>query len=119
VFSVLGYIAHETNSEIDKVAGAGLSLTFVTFPTALSKMSLAPLWSILFFVMLVTVGIDTQMADMETQLTAFFDQYPWLRKKKPLVVLGVTCAGAEIRLSYTNDNYQKKFDDHWKDPSFQ
>ncbi|CAG0921433.1 unnamed protein product [Notodromas monacha] len=93
VFSVLGYIAQETNVPIDSVAGKGLSLTFISFPTALAKMAAAPVWSVLFFAMLVTVGLDTQMADMETQLTAFFDEFPTLRTRKSLVVLGVTTAG--------------------------
>ena len=48
-----------TYSFIDTMFVSGPGLAFVAFPTALSHMPLPQLWSVLFFLMLVTVVFDS------------------------------------------------------------
>ncbi|XP_067903926.1 sodium- and chloride-dependent neutral and basic amino acid transporter B(0+)-like isoform X4 [Heterodontus francisci] len=62
IFSILGHMAHVQDKPVSEVAKSGFSLAFIAYPEALSKLPWAPLWSILFFFMLVTLGLDTQFA---------------------------------------------------------
>ncbi|CAG0918709.1 unnamed protein product [Notodromas monacha] len=93
IFGSLGYIAQTTGQAIDKVAGSGINLTFVTFATTLTLLPAAPFWSFMFFFMLITVGLGTQMADLSTQITALLDQFPWSRRRKMLTTTVVCTLG--------------------------
>ena len=55
-------------------------------------MPIAPLWSVLFFVMLFTLGVDSQFGMLETGVTALVDEFHVLRKgRRKVVVVGVVC----------------------------
>ena len=40
---------------------SGPGLMFIAYPEAIAKMPLPHLWAVLFFIMLITVGLDTQV----------------------------------------------------------
>ena len=42
-------------------------------------MPISPLWSILFFLMLLSLGFGTQFSTTETVVTILTDQFPQLR----------------------------------------
>jgi len=90
IFSMLGFLAHELGVGIDEVVSSGSGLAFVVYPTAVTHMPVPPLWSCLFFIMLITLGLDSQFAMVETVTTALMDQFPSLRKRK-LSVVCFTC----------------------------
>ena len=55
-------------------------------------MPIAPFWSILFFIMLLSLGIDSQFAMVETVITAVVDEFPALQTgRRKIVVIGVFC----------------------------
>ena len=82
IFSVLGFLSKELGVPVSEVADAGQGLAFIAYPTALAKLPLPELWSILFFFMLFFLGLDSEFALLETALTALYDGYPRLRNHK-------------------------------------
>ncbi|XP_022251339.1 sodium-dependent nutrient amino acid transporter 1-like isoform X2 [Limulus polyphemus] len=105
VFAVLGTLAHELCIPIEKaVDKEGMGLAFIAYPEALGKIKVVPqLWSVLFFVMLLTLGLGSSIAQVETILTSIKDQYPVLQKKKSIVALCVCSLFCLCGLPLTTD----------------
>ncbi|XP_033114228.1 sodium- and chloride-dependent glycine transporter 2-like [Anneissia japonica] len=87
IFSIIGFMAHELGKEVSEVVDQGFGLAFIAYPEALTRLPAAPVWSVLFFFMLLTLGLDTQFTIMETVVTFITDVFPDLRMKKPKVLL--------------------------------
>eukprot|EP00088_Acartia_fossae_P067423 TRINITY_DN841_c0_g1_i1.p1 TRINITY_DN841_c0_g1~~TRINITY_DN841_c0_g1_i1.p1 ORF type:complete len:732 (+),score=100.79 TRINITY_DN841_c0_g1_i1:33-2228(+) len=93
IFSILGFMAAELNVDVSEVVEGGTALAFVAYPTAITKLPVSPLWSFLFFSMLLTLGLDSQFTNVETLITAIYDEFPAMRKYKISVVGGVSLIG--------------------------
>ncbi|XP_043561221.1 sodium- and chloride-dependent neutral and basic amino acid transporter B(0+)-like [Chiloscyllium plagiosum] len=90
IFSTLGHMAHVQNKPISEVAQSGFGLAFIAYPEALAQLPWATLWSILFFFMLFTLGLDTLFASFETVITSLLDQFPeFLRPKRLYLTAGL------------------------------
>ncbi|XP_064615720.1 sodium- and chloride-dependent taurine transporter-like [Liolophura sinensis] len=83
IFSVLGFMATQQSLSISEVAGSGPGLAFVAYPEAMSQMPVAPLWSVLFFLTLIFVGIDSQFAHCEAFIISVSDFFPRLLRGSP------------------------------------
>ncbi|WAR13258.1 SC6A5-like protein [Mya arenaria] len=59
-FAVLGVMAHDSGLDLEKTVTSGLSLGFTVYPTAFTYFPLGQLWSALFFINLIFVGLDSQ-----------------------------------------------------------
>jgi len=100
VFTTLGYMAYKSGDSIEALAQTGVPLSFVVFPKALSLMPFAPgLFAALFFIMLLSLGIDSAFSLVEAVSTAVHDKYPHIRKQD--VSLYVCIAGFIIGIIFT------------------
>ncbi|XP_053574795.1 sodium- and chloride-dependent betaine transporter [Bombina bombina] len=92
IFSVLGFMAQEQGVDISKVAESGPGLAFIAYPKAVTMMPVSPLWSCLFFLMLIFLGLDSQFVCVESLVTAIVDMYPEVFRKKfrrEFLILGI------------------------------
>uniref|UniRef100_A0A8P0SY15 Transporter n=2 Tax=Canis lupus TaxID=9612 RepID=A0A8P0SY15_CANLF len=92
VFSILGFMAQEQGLPISEVAESGPGLAFIAFPKAVTMMPLSQLWSCLFFIMLIFLGLDSQFVCVECLVTASMDMFPsQLRKsgRRELLILAI------------------------------
>ncbi|XP_041854310.1 sodium- and chloride-dependent GABA transporter ine [Melanotaenia boesemani] len=93
IFSAVGYMAHIHNLPVDNIATDGPGLVFVVYPEVLSTMPVSQLWTPLFFIMLLCLGLDSQFANVEVGVTFLKDEFgpKILRfvKREELLVLTV------------------------------
>uniref|UniRef100_A0A671UEZ7 Transporter n=1 Tax=Sparus aurata TaxID=8175 RepID=A0A671UEZ7_SPAAU len=92
IFSILGHMAHIYKMPVGEVVKEGFGLAFIAYPDALSKLPISPLWSTLFFFMLLTVGLDSQFAGIEVITTCLQDAFPKLFRSKHGLLTITTCS---------------------------
>ncbi|XP_061183571.1 sodium- and chloride-dependent GABA transporter 1-like isoform X1 [Saccostrea echinata] len=91
IFSILGFMAESANTTVENVVSQGPGLTFVAYPEAVANLPISPMWAVLFFLMLFTIGLDSQFGMVETCISAFLDEYPHLLRKKRTLICFLAC----------------------------
>ena len=116
VFSILGYLAFSTGHPVKEVIDEGVGLAFVVYPTAIAKLPggvvVQSLFGILFFLMLITLGIDSAFSLVEAIVTGIKDSFNVSRKK---VTLWICMIGFFIGFLYSTKAGLFWLDvvDHW------
>ena len=90
VFSCLGYMAHLQGVTVHDVARSGPGLVFLTYPELVLSLPGSFIWAILFFAMLLVLGVDTEFCSVESLITGIVDN--WSDKLLPhrkKVALGI------------------------------
>ncbi|XP_041369478.1 sodium- and chloride-dependent glycine transporter 2-like [Gigantopelta aegis] len=83
IFTIIGYMAFELGKPISEVAEGGAGLAFVVYPEVVTKLPVSQLWAILFFSMLFTLGLGTQIVTVTTVHTTLVDGFPEVFRKNP------------------------------------
>lgn len=89
VFGFLGYLAWRMDTSVHDVVDSGPGLAFIVYPDSVLRLPLSSLWAILFFAMLLFIGLDTQFVSVECIVTSLVDQFAVLRSHKTVVTLAV------------------------------
>ncbi|XP_063441848.1 sodium-dependent neutral amino acid transporter B(0)AT3-like [Mytilus trossulus] len=80
----------DLKAELQK-SGSGTGLAFIAFTEAINQFPAAPFWSILFFLMLLTLGLDSMFGTLEGVVTSIIDMNLITNLRKD-VLAGVLCA---------------------------
>uniref|UniRef100_A0A646QC04 Transporter n=1 Tax=Hemiscolopendra marginata TaxID=943146 RepID=A0A646QC04_9MYRI len=91
IFGVVGFMSHELGVPVDKVVEQGAGLAFIAYPEAVTRLPLSPMWAILFFLMLLTLGLGTQFTILETVVTTIVDEWPDTLRRLHKWVLALIC----------------------------
>jgi len=100
VFGTLGFMADQQGIAFDEVVASGPGLAFIAFPKALSLMPFASLFSVLFFVTLLTLAIDSAFSLVEAINTTIRDK---TKIKKQTIALIVCSLGFLAGIIYTTN----------------
>jgi len=109
IFAILGHLAHESGKEIKDVVNGGTGLAFVSYPDAIAKFQAAPqVFGVLFFVMLLTLGIGSAVSLTGCVITIICDEFPhW---KRWMVVTAIGVFGFFCGIVYTTPGGLKMLD---------
>lgn len=67
------------------------TLAYVAYPEAVSQLPVAPLWSVLFFLMLCSLAVDSQFLMVESIIVALTDEFSHHLRKRRLWVIVTLC----------------------------
>lgn len=63
----------------------------MAYPAALSRLPAPYVWSVIFFLMLITLGFGSQMTIVQTVVTNVTDLWPEKLQNRKTIVLAVVC----------------------------
>lgn len=91
-------------------SGSGTGLAFIAFTEAINQFPIAPLWSVLFFLMLFTLGLDSMFGTLEGALTSINDMmlFPKLRKEILCGLYAIQHSYVTVNVNYVYSNFEKK-----------
>jgi NSS family neurotransmitter:Na+ symporter len=101
VFGTLGYYAKQMGVPVDEVVGSGIGLAFITYPSIINHLGkAAAFFGAVFFIMLITLAIDSAFSLVEAAAAGFMDKYNARRLR---VNFGVGLAALICGLIFTTN----------------
>ncbi len=99
VFATLGAMAFATKgaATVENVVGRGPDLVFKAFPYALAQLDYSAWFGAVFFIALLTLGIDSAFSITESVLAAVVDKTRWNRG---WTLIGISLVGFAMGLVY-------------------
>ena len=62
--------------QVEDVGMEGEGLVFIVYSDAIASMPGSFFWAILFFFMLITLGLDSTFGGLEAMITGLCDEFP-------------------------------------------
>uniref|UniRef100_A0A8D0GWG5 Uncharacterized protein n=1 Tax=Sphenodon punctatus TaxID=8508 RepID=A0A8D0GWG5_SPHPU len=114
VLQVYGVTNCRAEDEMKKgVEGTGLA--FIAFTEAMTLFPAGPFWSVLFFFMLLNLGLSTMLGNMQGIITPLLDNFPCLRRRHTLFTVLCCCVGFLLGLLFIQRSgsfFVAMFDDY-------
>ncbi|XP_071529935.1 sodium-dependent neutral amino acid transporter B(0)AT3-like isoform X2 [Panulirus ornatus] len=90
-----------------KNTSSGTGLAFIVFTEAINQFPWAPFWSVLFFLMLFTLGIDSEFGTLEGVITSLVDLkvLPNIRKEILTAIICSFCCAISMVFAHGAGNY--------------
>jgi len=94
---VLGYLALASNQPIEEVAERGPALVCTVYPHAINTLppiagvNISPLFGVVFFLTLLSLGIDSAFSLVEAVVAGLHDKWPQLKRPALTAVICTGC----------------------------
>ncbi|CAF0795409.1 unnamed protein product [Adineta ricciae] len=82
VFSALGHMSYRLGKSITTVVGEGASISFIAYPEILATFKYPTFFSIIFFLMVINLGLDSDFGGLEAMYAALSDGFPPLKRHR-------------------------------------
>ena len=113
VFTTIGHMAETSGQTLQELASSGPSLTFVVLPKALSLIPGAAWFSVLFFLMLLSLAIDSLFSLVEAIAAVFEDHFPRVSKKMIVFFVCFVCFLGGLVFTTSAGIYYLDITDHF------
>ncbi|XP_034279188.1 orphan sodium- and chloride-dependent neurotransmitter transporter NTT5 [Pantherophis guttatus] len=93
----------------------GTGLAFITFTEAMTLFPTAPFWSMLFFFMLLNLGLSTMLGNMQGIITPLLDNFQSLQRRRTLFTVLCCMIGFLLGLIFVQGSgnyFVTMFDDY-------
>ncbi|XP_063151901.1 sodium-dependent serotonin transporter isoform X2 [Candoia aspera] len=122
IFTVLGYMAEMRKEPVSEVAkDTGPSLLFITYAEAIANMPASTFFAIIFFLMLITLGLDSTFAGLEGVITGVLDEFPhiWGQRREWFVLIFIMMCfmGSLSTLTFGGAYVVKLFEEYATGPA--
>ncbi|XP_037110968.1 sodium-dependent neutral amino acid transporter B(0)AT2 [Syngnathus acus] len=110
-FSKLGLESCSIEDELNK-AVQGTGLAFIAFTEAMTHFPASPFWSVMFFLMLINLGLGSMFGTIEGILTPLIDTF---KVRKELLTVGCCVLAFSLGLVFvqrSGNYYVTMFDDY-------
>jgi solute carrier family 6 amino acid/orphan transporter-like 15/16/17/18/20 len=102
-------------TRIIKDAAEGTGLAFIVFTQAMVEFPGSPFWAVIFFLMLLSLGLGSMFGTLEGVITSIYDLrlFTWLKKPVLTAILcGFSCLVGLIFVSRAGEFWVKLFDSY-------
>ena len=80
VFASLGHLSYHVGKPISEVTQQDLGLSFIAYPEMLATFRYSAFFSVIFFLMIINLGLDSGFGGLEAIYTALADEFVLIKK---------------------------------------